>query len=105
MKILRVAGCLMIVGGLALVMLFLSGLGDTWLDENWTCSSGRGVPRERECGLFEAKWSALVLSAVIAFGGVIVALIPTMRHGEPGSTKALATIDLRFLTRRLRRRR
>ena len=103
MRLLRVLGALLLLGGLVLILIVLSGAADTWLDEHWTCASGRGIPRERPCAWYEAKWSALVLSAGVSLAGLVIALIPTMRHGEPGP-KALATIDLSFIRRGLRRR-
>jgi hypothetical protein len=81
--LLRVVGWLMILAGIALMILIASGAADGWLEENWTCSTGRGIPRETECGFLEAEWSAFVLAGAIALVGLVVAALASARDTRP----------------------
>jgi hypothetical protein len=84
------------------MVLIASGGADTWLEENWTCSTGRGIRRETECGWLQAEWSAFVLAGAIALVGLVVAALASARDTRPA--KPALTLDLRFIRRWLRRR-
>ncbi len=98
MRLARYLGLLMMLVGFVCAVLVLTGVASDWLRENWTCATGRGIPRERDCGWLEAHWSALVLSGALVLGGFIVSLIPAIRGAE--QRQAAATVDLSALRRR-----
>ena len=93
--LLKIVGLLMVAAGLVLMVLIGTGVLDSWLEENWTCATGSGgSSKRRQCNWLEAEWSALVLSGAIAFGGLLVYLIPAIRSAEKAEQERTVTIDL-----------